>query len=79
MGKKAKEHRKKVAKRNNLIAQERKRFEKMQKEMLMKLIEEEKQKGLFNNPVSTSNLDLPTIGLPITEGPSLGLNTGPVL
>jgi hypothetical protein len=29
MGKKAKEHRKKVAKRNRIIAQENKRFEKI--------------------------------------------------
>jgi len=49
MGKKAKEHRKKVAKRNAKIKQSQDKHQKMQKEMLMKLIEQEKQNGLFNN------------------------------
>jgi hypothetical protein len=49
MGKKAKEHRKKVAKRNAQIKQSQDKHQKIQKEMLMKLIEQEKQKGLFNN------------------------------
>ena len=46
-----KDHKKRVAKRNNIIQQERKKYEKVQKEFLMKLIDEEKQKGLFNNPI----------------------------
>ena len=49
MGKKAKEHRKKVAKRNAQIKQAQAKYQKMQKEMLMSLIEQEKQKGLFDN------------------------------
>jgi len=49
MGKKAKEHRKKVAKRNAQIKQTQAKYQKMQKEMLMSLIEQEKQKGLFDN------------------------------
>jgi len=49
MGKKAKEHRKKVAKRNDQIKQSKDKYQKIQKDMLMKLIEQEKQKGLFDN------------------------------
>lgn len=49
MGKKAKEHRKKVAKRNAQIKQAQAKYQKIQKEMLMSLIEQEKQKGLFDN------------------------------
>lgn len=72
-----KEHKKRVAKRNNILQQEKKRFEKAQKEFIMKIIEEEKQKGLFNGPTETSTsapIDLPTVG-----GPNLGLSTGPLL
>ena len=71
-----KDHKKRVAKRNNLIQQERKKFEKDQKEFIMKLIEEENQKGMFNNPVQQFG-ELPTIGLPPIGGPSLGLSEGP--
>jgi hypothetical protein len=51
MGKKLKEHRKKVANRNEAIKQEKRKREKVQEEFLKKLIEQEKQKGLFNSPV----------------------------
>lgn len=64
MGKKAKEHRKKVAKRNEQISQQRKKYEKVQKEILLNLIESEKQKGAFNSPV---------MPMPGFEGPNLGL------
>lgn len=66
MGKKAKEHRKKVAKRNEQINQQRKKYEKQQKEFLMNLIESEKQKGAFNSPV---------MPMPGFEGPNLGLQS----
>lgn len=58
MGKKAKEHRKKVAKRNRIIAQERKRFEKMSQEFLTKMYEQ-----------STSQTNQPTFALPNMDGP----------
>ncbi len=61
MGKKAKEHRKKVEKRNRIIAQERKRFEKAQKEMF-DIIREENSRGLFNNDPT---LQIPQIDSPI--------------
>ena len=72
MGKRTKEHRKKVAKRNEQSKQQQKKLEKAQKEFLMQLIEQEKQKGLFNSPV----MPLPG-GLPLTEGPTLGIPNGP--
>jgi len=72
-----KEHKKRVAKRNNILQQERKRMEKTQKEFLMKLIEEEKNKGLFNNPIQGIG-DFPTLDIPsTTSGPSLGIQEGP--
>ena len=44
MGKRAKEHRKKVEKRNRMIADDRKRMEKAQKEFF-DMIQEENKKG----------------------------------
>lgn len=73
-----KDHKKRVAKRNNVIQQERKRYEKAQKEFLMKLIDEEKQKGLFNNPIQQLG-EISTFGLPTIGGPSLGFSEGPKL
>lgn len=37
MGKKAKEHRKKVAKRNRILAQERQRYEKVTKKLISEM------------------------------------------
>lgn len=68
MGKKAKEHRKKVAKRNEAIKESQKNADKVRNELLNKLIERERQKGLFESPV----MSIPTI-----EGPSLDLPSGP--
>ena len=67
-----KEHKKRVAKRNNIIAQERKKVEKAQKEFLMKLIDEEKQKGLFNNPTQLPPMTPIPTATPI-EGPTIGM------
>jgi hypothetical protein len=71
MGKKAKEHRKKIAKRNEQIKQQQRKVEKAQKEFLMQLIEQEKQKGLFNSPV------MPLPNLPLIESSTLGIPNGP--
>jgi len=65
MGKKDKEHRKKVAIRNIKIKQEQDRFKKMQKEMLLKLIEEEKKKGMFDNVPQVSPINDMGISGPI--------------
>ena len=57
MGKKAKEHRRKVEKRNRLIQQERKRFEKQTLQMIDKLKNEQSftetpKSGIeFPNPI----------------------------
>jgi len=73
MGKRTKEHRKKVAKRNEQIKQHQRKVEKYQKEFLMQLIEQEKQKGLFNAPVMPMpGIDAPTLGMP-----NLGIPNGP--
>lgn len=63
MGKRAKEHRKKVEKRNRMITNERKRMEKVQKEFL-DMIQEENRKGMFNSP---------TMPLPTLDGQLTGL------
>jgi hypothetical protein len=68
MGKKAKEHRKKVAKRNRIIAQERKRFEKMSQELLTKMYEQ-------SNNQSTQ----PTFNLPNMDGPLFVPTTEPII
>lgn len=69
MGKKAKEHRKKIAKRNGEMKLQIKKAQQAQKDALMKLIEMERQSGAFNNP--------PVQSLPGFEGPNLGIPTMP--
>lgn len=49
MGKKKKEHRKKVAKRNELINAQRKKMERAQEEFIKSIIEKEKAAGKFEN------------------------------
>jgi hypothetical protein len=78
MGKKAKEHRKKISQRNEQIKLQEKKIKKAQQEFLMQMIEREKQAGQFNSPV------MPLPGGPLTEGPlvnipgpSLGVPSGP--
>jgi hypothetical protein len=71
MGKKAKEHRKKVAKRNEQIKLQRKGQEKMAMDYLQKLIEREKASGAFNSPVQTiPSVEMPTTN-PIFTGPQI--------
>lgn len=68
MGKKSKEHRKKVAARNQKIQQHRKSIENAQRKFIMDLIEKEKKAGLFDNnqpPVPVPSND------PIIEGPQI--------
>jgi len=57
-----KDHKKKTSNRNNKIKEDRIRIQNAQKDFFMKLIEEEKKKGLFNTP-STDG--------PILDGPIL--------
>jgi hypothetical protein len=73
-----KEHKKRVAKRNNILNQERKRFEKAQKEFFKKIIDDENKRGLFNNEVNPNiNTELPSIDHSLTPTPNLGLVEGP--
>lgn len=69
-----KNHKQKVAARNQRIQNEKKSFEKKQREFIMQLIEQEKSRGLFdsNNQLTTDfqlpdsiNNDSPIISGPI--------------
>lgn len=55
--------------RNIEVSQRKKKIEKMQREMIMNLIEQEKKKGLFEN-LPQINPNLGDTQLPI-EGPSI--------
>ena len=68
-----KEHKKRVAKRNNILNQERKRFEKAQKEFIKKIIDEENRQGLFNNEV----VEVPSVENNPMLVPNIGLASGP--
>ena len=67
-----KDHKKKDAARNEKLKQEKSRIQKMQREMLMNMIEQERQKGLFDNTPqipsipsvipNDTNLDGPNFG-----------------
>jgi hypothetical protein len=75
MGKKAKEHRKKVAKRNRIIAQERKRFEKMSQEFLTKMYNEQQ-----SNQQSTGiSFDLPNFNGPLVLPPTESISNSTIL
>ncbi len=63
MGKKAKEHRKKVAKRNRIIQQERKRYEKITKELFNQI--------RMSNEESSSPYDSTLVSAPLTGPLSL--------
>ena len=62
MGKRDKEHRKKIAKRNEQIIQQRKSFEKKQRDFLMRMIEQEKNNGLFKDNPTLPSITPPTTG-----------------
>lgn len=55
MGKKAKEHRKKVQARNKEIEQNKNKTKKMQQILIEELIKQEKEKGLFENDQKINN------------------------
>lgn len=65
MGKREKEHRKKVIARNNRISNEKERMKKKQKEFLMELIKKEKERGAFENTPSVDQIT------DIVEGPTI--------
>lgn len=61
-----KDHKKRVSKRNEIIKREKDSFQRKQRELIMQLIEQEKQKGLFENIPS---FDLPKSDSPQIQGP----------
>lgn len=60
-----KNHKQKVAARNERIAQEKRKRENFQREFIMNLIKQEQEKGLFEN-----NL---TLDGPIMDGPIMDI------
>lgn len=60
-----KEHKKKVAARNIKIKHDKDKYQNIQKELLMKLIEDEKKRGLYENLSQVGDNNLPI------EGPSI--------
>jgi hypothetical protein len=68
MGKKAKDHRKKVAKRNEVINLEKKKIQKKQEEYLKKIIEQEKNSGKFDNIPPIPGVSGPLLDI---QGPSI--------
>lgn len=66
MGKREKEHRKKVLARNTRISNEKEKIQKKQREFLMELIKKEKERGAFENTPSVDQInDL------LIEGPTI--------
>lgn len=61
MGKKAKEHRKKVARRNAEIKAKIKKMEKSRQDQLMELIQREKAAGAFNTTPQKDILPTPIL------------------
>ncbi len=73
MGKKAKEHRKKVAKRNAIINEQKKKQHKTAMDFLMKMIRKEQSQGAFDGPVQPLPNSEATVQLPTTDfnGPQI--------
>lgn len=65
-----KNHKKKVAVRNEKISQQKRQIEKMQKQFLMDLIKREQEKGAFDN---TTPVDNQIISNPTLETPSIDI------
>lgn len=64
MGKNSKEHRKKVAKRNEKLKQQKNAYMKEQRKFIEELIRREKESGKFDNPTTIP-------GLPGVDGPQI--------
>jgi glycyl-tRNA synthetase beta subunit len=62
-----KDHKKKVAARNEKIKHAKNRNDKMQRDFIMNLIKQEQEKGLFENTQSVSDI----IDNSLIEGPSI--------
>ena len=67
-----KNHKQKLAARNNRLAQEKSQAQKFQKEFIMNLIKQEQEKGMFDNtPSINTSIEGPSIDGPVIEGPSI--------
>jgi len=66
-----KNHKQKLAARNNRLAQEKSQAQKFQKEFIMNLIKQEQEKGLFDNTSSINSIDGPVIDGPVIDGPTI--------
>jgi hypothetical protein len=73
MGKKAKEHRKKIARRNAEIKSIQKKLQMSRQDQLMELIQREKAAGAFNAP-TVNKEDI--VGAPL---PTLTEQQGPII
>lgn len=61
-----KNHKQKVAARNQRLKEQKSRNDKMQREFIMNMIKQEQEKGLFdNNPL----INGPVIDGPVIDGP----------
>jgi hypothetical protein len=69
MGKKAKEHRKKVEKRNRMIEQERRRFEKVTQNLIERMKQETQSQSssMFPSSFNLSNLEGPLMVPPTQD------------
>jgi hypothetical protein len=65
-----KDHKKKVAARNQKLAENKRRVEKAQREFIMDLIKREQENGAFENTPNIS-IDGPTVDSTTVEGPSI--------
>lgn len=76
--KQRKNHKKKVANRNQRLKEQKSRMDKMQREFIMNLIKQEQEKGLYEN---VKPLDGPVTDGPILDGPVFGspVIDGPVI
>ena len=66
-----KNHKQKVQARKNRLASEKAHAQKIQRELIMNLIKQDQEKGMFEN---TPNINSPIIDVPSTttiEGPSI--------
>jgi hypothetical protein len=72
-----KNHKQKVQARNNRIANEKVRAQKVQREFIMNLIKDEQGKGMFentpsiNSPIIDGSIDGPSIDGPTIDGPTI--------
>jgi hypothetical protein len=65
-----KNHKQKLAARNNRLAEQKTKAQKLQRNLIMDLIKKEQEKGLFDNTTSINSIDGISDG-PIIEGPAI--------